>query len=67
MSALEHKHSELRHSLEDPLVEILAKMIRSALEWESDPQPESDLDSGLNLESTGIDYRPNDPQPLPIA
>ena len=67
MAALGYNHSEGMHSSEDPLIRILAEMITSALEWEADPQPESDPGPSLNQVSTGIDYPPTDPQPVPIA
>jgi len=67
MAALGHDHSEGRRSAEDPLVRILAEMVISALEWEVDSRPESDPDPSLNQDSTGIDYPPTEPQPVPIA
>ncbi len=67
MAALGHNHPEGRRSADDPLVRILAEMITSALKWEADSQLESDPDSSLNQDSTGIDYPPTEPQPVPIA
>ena len=67
MAALGHNHSEGMHSADNPLIRILAEMIISALEWEVNSQLESDPDSGLNQDSTGIDYPPTDPQTVPIA
>ena len=67
MTALGQNNSEGRRSAEDPLIRILAEMITSALEWEAGSQLESDPDSSLNQDSTGIDYPPTDPQPVPIA
>ena len=67
MPALGQNHSEGRHFAEDPLIRILAEMIKSALDWEADSQPESDPDSSLNESKSGIDYPPTDPQPVPIA
>ena len=67
MAALGQNHSEGRHFAEDTLIRILAEMITSALEWELDSQLESDPDSSLNQDSTGIDYPPTEPQPVPIA
>ena len=60
-------HSEGGHADNDRLVKILAEMVISALEWESDSRLESDPDSSLNQDSTGIDYPPTEPQPVPIA
>ncbi len=59
-------HSETRRSPQDPLIRIMAEMVKSALVWEADTQLESGPDSSLNQESTGIDYPPTDPQPAPI-
>jgi len=59
--------SEGEHADNDPLVKILAEMVISALEWEVDSRPESDPDPSLNQGSTGIDYPPTEPQPVPIA
>ena len=59
-------HSKGKRSAEDPLIRILAEMVRSALEWEADSQLESDPDSSLNQDSTGIDYPPTEPQPVQI-
>lgn len=67
MAALGQNHSEGSRSADNPLVRVLAEMIKSALEWEADSEPESDTDSSLNNASTGIDYPPTDPQPVPIA
>ena len=67
MVALGHSHSEGRRSPEDPLIRILAEMVTSALELELATQLEPDPDSSLNQDSTGIDYPPTDPQPVPIA
>ena len=66
MAALGQNHSEGRHFAEDLLIRILAEMVTSALEWEADPRPESDPDPSLNQDSTGIDYPPTEPQPVPI-
>ena len=60
------ERAQLGRSPQDPLIRILAEMVKSALEWEADTQPESGPDSSLNQESTGIDYPPTDPQPAPI-
>ena len=67
MAARGQNHSEGRRFAEDPLIRILAEMVTSALEWELDSQLESDPDSSLNQDSTGIDYPPTEPQPVPIA
>ena len=67
MAALGHNHPEGRHFAEDRLIRILAEMIKSALDWEAESQPESDPDSSLNESKSGIDYPPTDPQPVPIA
>ena len=67
MAARGNNHSEGRHFAEDQLIRILAEMVTSALEWEAESQPESDPDSSLNQDSTGIDYPPTDSQPVPIA
>ena len=67
MAALGHNHSEGMHSAEDPLIRILAEMVSAALEWEANTDSESDPDSSLNQDSSGIDYPPTDPQPVPIA
>ena len=67
MAALGQNDSEGRCSAEDPLIRILAEMVTSALEWEVDSQLESDPDPSLNQDSTGIDYPPTEPQPVPIA
>ncbi len=67
MAALGQNHSEGRHFAEYPLIRILAEMVTSALELELATQLESDPDSSLNQDSTGIDYPPTDPQPVPIA
>ena len=66
MAALEHIRLEERPSPKDPLVEILAEMVRSALEWEAS-QLESESDFSLNHDGTGIEYPPTDPQPVPVA
>ena len=66
MTALGPNNSEGRHFAEDRLIRILAEMIKSALDWEADSQPESDPDSSLNQDSTGIDYPPTEPQPVQI-
>ena len=67
MAAPGHSDPKGRRSAQDPLVEILSEMVRSALKWEADSQLESDPDSSLNQDSTGIDYPPTDPQPVPTA
>ena len=54
MAALEHIRLEERPSPKDPLVEILAEMVRSALEWEAS-QLESESDFSLNHDGTGIE------------
>ncbi len=45
------------------LAQILVEMLRSALEWEADSSAESESDSGLNQDSTGIDCPPTEPRP----
>lgn len=67
MATPRFNHSEGRCSAENQLVVILAEMIRSALEWEADSRPKPEPDPSLNRDSTGIDYPPTDPQPVPIA
>ena len=67
MTAVGQNNSEGRHFAEDPLIRILAEMVTSALELELDSQPESDPVPSLNQSTTGIDYPPTDPQPVPIA
>ena len=67
MAALGQNHPDGRCSADDPLIRILAEMIKSALDWELATQLESDPDSSLNRDSTGIDYPPTDPQPVPVA
>ena len=62
-----HNPAEEETLADYPLVEILAEMVKSALEWEADSQLESDPDSSLNQDSPGIDYPPTEPQPVPIA
>lgn len=47
------------------LVEILVVMLRSALDWEADSIVESEGESGLNQDSTGIDCPPTEPRPNP--
>ena len=67
MAALGHSHSEGRRSPEVPLVEILAEIVRSALELEAACLLESDPDFSLNQDATVIDYPPTDPQPAPLV
>ena len=43
-----------------PLVEILAEMVKSALEWEANNKNASERDFGLNQDPTGIDYPSTD-------
>ena len=43
-----------------PLVEILAEMVESALEWEANNNVASERDSSVNQDSTRIDYPPTD-------
>ena len=51
---------------EESLVGILAEMVKSALQWEAESRLESDADSILIHDASGIDYPPTDPQPVPI-
>lgn len=64
MTARGRNHPGEIRSAEGPLVEILAEMVRSALEWEAACSLESDPDSSLNQDATIIDYPPTDPQCL---
>ena len=66
MDALGHNHSEGRRSAKDRLVEMLAEMVSSALEWEA-TQLESGPVPSVNHDATGIEYPPTDPQPVPVA
>ena len=66
MSDQGYNHSEEMNSPQGPLVQVLAEMVRSALEWEAS-QLESESDFSLNHDGTGIEYPPTDSQPVPVA
>ena len=54
----------------DPLVEILADMIISALQWEAehhhDIDGEDQSETGLTGAASGVDYLSPIPRPLPL-
>ncbi len=50
-----------------PLVSILAEMLRSALQWEAASPVESESDSSLNQDATGIDCPPTGPKSKPAS
>ena len=52
---------------EGPLVAILAEMLKSALEWESNSNVEIESEVCLKVEPSGIDYPATDPRPAKAA
>ncbi len=61
MADSDHKPLDECQSSEDPLVGILAAMVRSALEWEAENHLRSSADSNPTHDAMGVDYAPTDP------
>ena len=60
MSDRSHNVAEESRLVKYPLVEILAEMVKSALEWEANNNVASEPDFNLNQDSTVIDCPPTD-------
>ena len=52
---------------EGPLIAILAEMLKSALEWDSNSQVVIESENSLKIEPPSIDYPPTNPRPAKAA
>ena len=52
---------------EGPLIAILAEMLKSALEWDSNSQVVIESENSLKIEPPSTDYPPTNPRPAKAA